>query len=646
MSPFWTYARGMLRYRGLVAGAILMAIVSAFSLGAGLMGIGPIIGQIVDPAKKRDLPALALEWNAKHPERAPISESVIAELPHDPSADERDLRVMAAEWNADHPNLPQIPPDLIPRLPTGRFTAAVWIVSVLGLLTVIGAAANFLHVYLSLTVVNKTSANIRRQVFHRLVRLPLKDVVASGPADAAARVINDTNALSMGFNALLSKGLAQVTQGFAALLVAVITDWRLTGVAILVGPVLATLIRKLGKRIKRASKAALVSQGGLYTAALEALQGLRVVKVHTTERFEAGRFHRFNKQVMHEQNRVRTARALASPLIDVVGIFVIGGLALIALKAILAEQLNPKDFLLTLASLGMAAAQLKPLSGIINDVQQSAGAAERLEELMRPPPEPGHDLALPRLARHAASIEFRNVVFTYPRQNKPSLDGISLTVANGQTVAFVGPNGSGKTTLLAMVPRLFDPDDTRGAVLIDGRDIREVSVRSLRRQIGVVTQETVLFRGTIGSNIAYGAENATRERIEEAAKRARAHEFILEQPQGYETVVAEQGLSLSGGQRQRIAIARAILRDPTILILDEATSMIDADSEAKIAAALAEFGKGRTCLIVAHRLSTVINADSIVVMDQGKVVDRGTHTELLERCETYRLIAKHQLGQG
>jgi len=610
MSPFWTYARGMLRYRGLVAGAIVMAIVSAFSLGAGLAGIGPIIKLIVEPGKERDLP------------------------------------VMAREWNEAHPALPQVSPEVIEKLPTGRFTAAVWVMLVLFVFTVLGAGANFLHVYLSLAVVNKTTANVRRTVFHRLLRLPLKDIVASGSSDAAARIINDTNALSTGFNAMLSKGLAQVTQGGAALIVALVTDWRLAGAAILVGPVLATLIRKLGKRIKRASKAALVSQGGLYTAALEALQGLRVVKVHTTERFEAGRFHRFNKKVMQEQNRVRTARALASPLIDVLGIFVIGGLALIALKAILAEQLDPTKFFLTLAALGMVAAQLKPLSGIVNDVQQSAAAAERLDDLMRPPPEPGHDHTLPKLSRHAASIEFRGVTFTYPRQTRPSLDGISLSVANGQTVAFVGPNGSGKTTLLAMVPRLFDPDTTDGAVLIDGRDIREVSVRSLRRQIGVVTQETVLFRGTIASNIAYGAENATRERVEEAARRARAHEFILEQPQGYETIVAEQGLSLSGGQRQRLAIARAILRDPAILILDEATSMIDADSEAKIAQALAEFGKGRTCLIVAHRLSTVMNADSIVVMDQGKVVDRGTHAELLGRCETYRLIARHQLGQG
>jgi len=610
MSPFWTYARGMLRYRGLVAGAIGMAVVSATSLGAGILGLYPVISQIVGPPGGRTLGELAREWNSKHAQFLSIPGSIIQQLPPDP------------------------------------FTGAVLVISALMALTMVGATANFLHVYLALSVVNRVTTDLRRTFFHRLLRLPLKEIVVLGPSDAAARIINDSNALSMGFNALLSKGLAQVSQGIAALVVAIIADWRLAGVGLLLGPILATLIRRLGKRIRRASKAALASQGGLYSAALEALQGLRVVKVHTTERFEAGRFHRLNKQVMHEQNRVRTARALASPLVDTVGVFVIGGLALMAVKAILAGKLEPGSFLVTLAALGAAAAALKPVSGIINDIQQSAAAADRLDDLMRPPPEPGHDHELPRLARHATSIEFRDVTFTYPRQSKPSLEHVSASIANGQTVAFVGPNGSGKTTLLAMVPRLFDPDPGAGAVLIDGRDIREVSVRSLRRQIGVVTQETVLFRGTIESNIAYGAESATHERVQEAAKRARAHDFIMEQPQGYATIVAEQGLSLSGGQRQRLAIARAILRDPAILILDEATSMVDADSEAKIAAALAEFGKGRTCLIVAHRLSTVINADSIVVMDQGRVVDRGTHAELLARCETYRLIARHQLGPG
>lgn len=608
MDPFWTFARRMLRYRGLVAGALAMAMLSGGSLSAGFVGAGPILKKII-------------------------------------GADQRDLPKMATEFN-DGGYWLRIPQGLIDSLPHGQFTAAVWIIVGLGVLTILGACANFLHAYLSLTVVNKTMTNVRRDAFHKVVRLPLKDIVSNGPSDAINRIIADTAQLSTGFTALVSKVVSQATRGLGALVAAFVIDWRLTGVALVVGVLAGSVIRKLGTRIRRASRAAMASQSSLYTAALEALQGLRVVKVHTTERFEAGRFHRLNKQVMRELNRVRTARAMSSPVLEVITLFVVGSFALVAIKAILDRQINPGDFLLATGALLAAASSLRPMPGLVNDIQASSASADRLAELLKAAPEPGHDHQLPRLARHVKSIAFEGVTFTYPRQDKPSLDAVSLEIRHGETVAVVGPNGSGKTTLLALVPRLFEPDAAHGRVLIDGRDIREVSVRSLRRQIGVVTQETVLFRGTIASNIAYGAEGVTQEKILDAAKKARAHEFITAQPLGYDTVVGEQGLTLSGGQRQRLAIARAILRDPSILILDEATSMIDADSEAKIAAALAEFSHGRTCLIVAHRLSTVLNADRIVVMDQGRVVGQGKHADLMETCAVYRGIAGHQLLGG
>lgn len=620
MDPFWQFARRMLRYRGLLVLALTMAVVSATSLGVGLSGTMPILRQVLSK---------------------PDGKAVDPEL----EKFEKGLPRMVADWNRRHPGL-GVSEDVIRRLPEGQFTAIVCIVGALAALTVFGGLANFLHAFLSLTLVNRTIAGIRRQAFHAVMRMPLRDLVVSGPTDAVNRIVGDSAALSTGFTALVSKAVAESTKGAAALVVALVTNVKLTAVAIVVGLIVGVLLRKIGTKIRRASKAAMASQSGLYTSALEALQGLRVVKVHTTERYEAGRFHRINKENMRELNRVRTARAMASPLIEVIAIFVLGGFVLAATKVILDKQLEPEEFLLTLGSLGLAAATLRPLAGLLNDIQASSASAERLRELLATRPEPGHDHRLAKLARHSGSIEFRGVTFTYPRQKEPALRGVSLTVRHGETVAVVGSNGSGKTTLLALVPRLFEPDAGGGSVLVDGRDIREVSVKSLRRQIGVVTQETVLFRGTIAANIAYGAEGVTQAKVVDAAKRARADEFIGAQPKGYDTPVAEQGLSLSGGQRQRIAIARAILRDPAILILDEATSMIDADSEAKIAAALAEFCKGRTCLIVAHRLSTVLNADRIVVMDQGRIVDQGTHGELLSRCEPYKRIAQHQLLGG
>jgi ABC-type multidrug transport system fused ATPase/permease subunit len=612
MDPFWTYARRMLRYRRLVAAAMVCALVSAGGVATGLVAIKPVLGSILDPAAAKNLPQLASELNA------------------------------SAHWPSwMHWRVPQA---WIEALPRGRFEAVVWVIAGLGVLTVIGGAANFGHAFLSLTVVQRTVAGIRREAFHRVLRLPLKDVVGQGATDKISRIVNDTGVLESGFSALLSKAVSQFFRGIAAFVAAFVIEWRLTLGAIVVAPLLYAIIRKLGKRVRRASRSAAASNSLLLSSATEAMQGLRVVKVHTNERYEAGRFHRINKDVMRQMFRARTAKALASPLVEVMAIVVLGALSLIAAKAILDGHLKPADFLAVIFALAAAGEAMRPLTSLANDIQHSSGAAIRIKELMDAAPEPGHDKSLPRLARHGVSIEFRDVTFTYPNAARPALDRVGLIVRHGQRVAIVGPNGSGKTTLLALVPRLFDPSE--GAVLVDGQDIRTFSVRSLRRQIGVVTQETVLFKGTIRSNIAYGADDATPERIGAAARMARADGFIEALPQGYDTAVGEQGLTLSGGQRQRIAIARAILRDPAILILDEATSMIDADSEGKIAEALDEFAHGRTCLIVAHRLSTVVSADQIVVMDQGRIVDVGRHEELLGRCATYRLIAERQLVRG
>jgi ABC-type multidrug transport system fused ATPase/permease subunit len=612
MDPFWTYARRMLRYRRLVAAAMVCAIVSAAGVATGLVAIKPVLGAILDPSSAKNLPQLAADFNANG---------------HWPSW---------FHW--------RIPQGWIDSLPQGRFQAVLWIIVGLGVLTVIGGAANFGHAFLSLTVVQRTVAGIRREAFHRVLRLPLKDVVGQGATDKISRIVNDTGVLESGFSALLSKAVSQFFRGMAAFVAAFIVEWRLTLGAIVVAPLLYAIIRKLGKRVRRASRSAAASNSLLLSAATEAMQGLRVVKVHTNERYEAGRFHRINKDVMGQMFKARTAKALASPLIEVMAIVVLGSLSLIAAKAIIDGNLKPENFILAIVALAAAGEAMRPLTSLANDIQHSSGAAIRIKELMDAAPEAGHDKALPRLARHGVSIEFRDVTFTYPNAARPSLDHVGLVIKHGQRVAIVGPNGSGKTTLLALVPRLFDPNE--GAVIVDGQDIRKFSVRSLRRQIGVVTQETVLFKGTIRSNIAYGADDATPERIGAAARMARADGFIESLPQGYDTPVGEQGLTLSGGQRQRIAIARAILRDPAILILDEATSMIDADSEGKIAEALDEFAQGRTCLIVAHRLSTVVSADQIVVMDQGRIVDVGRHEELLGRCATYRLIAERQLVRG
>lgn len=605
MDAFWQFARKMGRYRALLATGFLFAVISAGGLGAGLVAVQPVLDAVLEPGHT-GLPRIAADLNAHGLVNG------------------------------------RIPRSFIDRLPEGAFVGVVWMMVGLGVLTVIGAAGNFLHQFCALTVVQRTVALIRRQAYGRVLHLPLKTVVAEGPTDAISRVVNDTEALAQGFIALLSKAVAQVTKGVAALVAAFVIHWQLALAALIVMPVLATVIRKLGKRIRRASGRALTARAGLFRAATESLQGLRVVKVHTTERYEAGRFGKINKELLRQQLKVRTARSIASPLVELLTVFVLGGLVVLSAKLILDGQLVKSDFFSTLTALGIAGASIKPLTGLLNDIQASGAAADRLSRLLANEPEPGHEARLPRLVPHGRSIAFEGVRVTYPGQTTPAVDGVSLEIPHGRTVAFVGPNGCGKTTLLSLVPRLFDPDE--GRVLIDGTDVTRVRVRSLRRQIGVVTQEVILFKGTVRENIAYGNPHADHAAIEAAARKARAHDFIAAMPEGYDTPVGEQGLTLSGGQRQRIAIARAFLRDPRILILDEATSMVDADSESHIGEVLRDFCAGRTTLVVAHRLRTVLSADMIVVMDAGRVVATGTHEELLGSCPLYAQLAAGHLA--
>lgn len=629
--PFWAFARAMWRYRLLVIVTFVMTIVSGSSLAVGLVGTKGVLDAIFN--QKHNLQDFAHKFNEKLQQTLQL-----APQPSNFAAFDFVKRLAASI--AQHFVIPE---STIHKLPTDTFDSLLWIMGVLFVLTLIGATATFLHQYIALTVVNRTITAVRQRAYRATLRAPLRVIITRGPSDAISRIVNDTTQLANGLNILLSKTILALAKGVGSFIAAFIVNWRVSLVALLVMPLLYTVIRKLGKRIKRASERAMVSQSTLMGVTSEALQGLRVVKAHDAESYETGRFHRINKQMIRELNRVRTARAIASPLTDTLALSMLSITTLIVARNILAGGIDAASFVLALVCLAVAGASLKPLTGLANDIQQSSPAANRLRELIALEPEPGREAGLPKLPRHARSIEFRNINVVYPGRDVPALNNVNFIIKHGERIALVGPNGSGKTTALSLVNRMFDPN--AGQLLIDGVDISSVGVRSVREQIGVVTQETVLFRGTIRSNVLYGAPalRATDEAMIDACRRARAHDFIASLPLGYDTPVAEQGLSLSGGQRQRIAIARAILRDPSILILDEATSMVDAESEAKIAEAIAEFSKGRTSLIVAHRLSTVIHCDRIVVFDAGKVVDIATHDQLLRRCEVYRQLAKHQL---
>ena len=349
--PFWEFSRRMFRYKKLLIAAAIFAIVSGGSLTGGLVGATPVIKAVLSGKKEssQSLAALAVEYNAK-PERS-------ARIP---------------QW-------------VVAKLPTTAWSSITFIVVGLGILTIIGSTANFLHAYLSLTLVNKTTTSIRREAFHRVLRLPLGLVVRSstgdaqgGATDVISRIVNDTNSLSQGMTALVSKAVSQAVKGVGALVAAMVIHWQMTLGTLIVAPILFLVINRLGKRIRRYSKKALVSQSEMQLAATESLQGLRVVKVHSAERFEAGRFHRINKKVMQELNKVRTARALSSPVVETLTIFVLGTLILVAAKAIFDGHLTGETLIAVLIALGAAGASFKPLSGLVNDIQASSGGAERL----------------------------------------------------------------------------------------------------------------------------------------------------------------------------------------------------------------------------------------------------------------------------
>ncbi|MGN6366765.1 MAG: ABC transporter ATP-binding protein [Phycisphaerae bacterium] len=530
--------------------------------------------------------------------------------------------------------------DLLPQDP---FNSLVYLVLFFIFLCIIGSTFRYYQQYLGMAVATRVIADLRRRMYDRITQLPTSYFAQKGTSDLMSRLTQDTNTLTDGVSMAFGKAIQEPVKAAFSFGLAVWLDWRLTAMIVICTPLLALIIRKFSKRMRKAGRRALENWSSMLGIINETLIGARVVKAYSAEGYERRRFARVNKALVKEQTRLAHYGSLSRPTIETLSIIVTSIPMLIAARWVIEHKIERDVFVTVMVCFAAMLEPLRKLSDVNSRVQQSNVAASRVFEVVDMPSEPNHDHSLPKLARHAESVEFRDIVFSYPGHEEVVLKNVSCKVLHGQTVAVVGGNGSGKSTLLNLLPRLYWP--TSGQVLIDGIDISTVSLRSLRKQIGLVTQDTLLFADTIYNNIAYGTRHASKEQVIDAARRAYAHDFIKDFDEGYETRVGEHGIRLSGGQKQRIAIARAILHDPSILILDEAMSQIDSDSEMKISLALREFTKNRTVLMIAHRFQTVVNADQIIVLDQGRVAGIGTHSQLIETCLAYRKLYENQFRE-
>jgi ABC-type multidrug transport system fused ATPase/permease subunit len=515
-----------------------------------------------------------------------------------------------------------------------RFKTLVIVVALLIGVNLVGNLFRVFSQYLVIYASNRAIMDLRRHMYRKALRVPMTAITGK-VSNTVSQFMTDVREMFLGIVTLFGKVAREPLKAIAILVVAFAVDPRLTAIVLAIGPIAVLLLWYFGRKVRKATVRLLQGYARMLNSLEETLQGIIVVKSYAREGHERRRMWQLERRMFKPQMKLAWVESISSPLIEVIGLGIASaGIIWLGSKAI-GGEIDSTHFIVMV---GLLAAMLDPIrkvANVYNNVQRASAAAYRVfafldwpEEVSPRRPE--------RLPNRPHEVQFTQVTFRYLPEAEPAVRDLTLTVEPGECVAVVGPNGSGKSTLLKLLPRFLEPQ--AGVVLIDGLDVRDLSLKALREQIAIVAQDPVIFARSAFENIAYGKPDATLEEVRDAARRAFAADFIEAWPDQYETVLGEHGASISGGQRQRLAIARAFLKPASIVIFDEATSEVDAESERKIHAALAELRKGKTTFLIAHRHTVMDMADRIIVMDAGQIVDTGPHDDLLQRCPLYQAL--------